>query len=88
MLYYYTMYTLIFYYIVLCVSYISARSSLQVTPLASQRVRMRLGSSAYAEVLTAELLGVTGWGLGGKKNKIDGFIMENLVKMDDMWLTP
>ena len=73
MLYYYTMYTLIFYYIVLCVSYISARSSLQVTPLASQRVRMRLGSSAYAEVLTAELLGVTGWGAGWKKEQNQWF---------------
>jgi len=30
---------------------------------------MRLGSSAYAEVLTAELLGVTGWGAGWKKEQ-------------------
>ena len=43
---------------ILYASSISARSSrLQVTPLASQRVRMRLGSSAYAELLTAEWLG-------------------------------
>lgn len=33
------------------------RSSLQVTPLASQRVRMRLGRCGYSELLTAKFLG-------------------------------